>query len=184
MTSASEELEAIEPTVRGILDDVVIRNDGLAYVENYPSWVMALRKLPAKENSRVFVQLAVVAREFFDAGCKPVAVTLASLARIGLNRLAKQEMRHAPRCSIQRKQLSDRTGSNVSRSRPRRHLRTFSIEHASRGLRHRCVASYPKSVGRAGRAEVCCVVRRVGLGVDSSTGGASKFPGTTFPRPA
>lgn len=97
MTSASEELEAIEPTVRGILDDVVIRNDGLAYVENYPSWVMALRKLPAKENSRVFVQLAVVAREFFDAGCKPVGVTLASLARIGLNRLAKQEMRHAPR---------------------------------------------------------------------------------------
>jgi hypothetical protein len=97
MTSASEELEAIEPTVRGILDDLVIRNDGLAYVENYPSWVMALRKLPAKENSRVFVQLAVVAREFFDADCKAVAVTLASLARIGLNRLAKQEMRNAPR---------------------------------------------------------------------------------------
>jgi len=97
MTNADEELEAIEPTVRAILDDVVIQNDGLAYVENYPSWVMALRKLPAKESSRVFVQLAVLAREFFDAGCKPVASALATLARIGLGRLAKQEMRNAPR---------------------------------------------------------------------------------------
>jgi hypothetical protein len=89
LEQTDEELEEIEPTVRAILDDVVIQEDGVAYVDNYPSWVMALRKLPPKENSRVFVQLAVLARQFFDADCKPVASGLATLARIGLRRLTK-----------------------------------------------------------------------------------------------
>ena len=76
--------EPIEPQVRAILDDVVIQDDGLAFVDNFASWIMALRRLPAKENSRVFVQLAILAGEFAEAGCKPVARSLATLARIGL----------------------------------------------------------------------------------------------------
>jgi hypothetical protein len=86
----------MEPTVRAILDDVVIR-DGLAFVDNYASWAMALRKLSPAENSRLFVQLAVLARQFFDAECKSVAASLAALARIGLPRLPKQDGRNATR---------------------------------------------------------------------------------------
>jgi hypothetical protein len=85
---ADEEWEEMEPTVRAILDDVVIQEDGVAYVDNYPSWVMVLRKLSPKENSRVFVQVAVLAREFFDADWKTVGSSLATLARIGLLRLS------------------------------------------------------------------------------------------------
>src|SRR5690349_15686585 len=62
-----EEMEAVDPLVRSILDDVVIQDDGLAYVDNYASWIKKLRNLPPRENSRVFVQLAIVARQFFDA---------------------------------------------------------------------------------------------------------------------
>ena len=89
MKPVDEKREAIEPRVRAILDDVVIQDDGLAFVDNYASWVMVLRKLPPKENSRIFVQLAVLAKQFFEADCKPVARSLASLARIGLLRLTK-----------------------------------------------------------------------------------------------
>jgi len=89
MNPADETPEAIDPTVRAILDDVVIEGEGITYIENYPSWVLELRKLPPKENSRVFVQLAVLARQFFDADCKSVAASLAALARIGLTRLTK-----------------------------------------------------------------------------------------------
>jgi hypothetical protein len=81
--------ETVHPTARAILNDVVIQDDGLSFVDNYVNWVMALRKLPARENSRLFVQLAVLSRQYFDAGCKPVALSLASLARIGLGRLVK-----------------------------------------------------------------------------------------------
>ena len=97
MKPADETGEAIHPTVRAILDDVIIKDDGLAFVDNYVNWVMALRKLPAKENTRVFIQLAVLARQFFDAGCKPVALSLASLARIGLGRLARPRTPNPPR---------------------------------------------------------------------------------------
>lgn len=83
------EFEPMETTVRAILDDVIIQDDGIAYVDNFPDWVMKLRKLPATEYTRVFVQLAVLAREFADAGCKPVASALAALARIGLTRLVR-----------------------------------------------------------------------------------------------
>ncbi|HMD87203.1 MAG TPA: hypothetical protein VKO18_21145 [Terriglobia bacterium] len=96
MKPAEERGEAIDPKVRAILDDVIIQDDGLAFVDNYVAWVMTLRKLPAKGNTRVFLQLAVLARQFFDAGCKPVAVSLAALARIGLDRLVKRRMRRAP----------------------------------------------------------------------------------------
>jgi hypothetical protein len=80
----AEEMEAIEPTVRAILDDVILRDDGAQFIENFSDWVMYLRKRPHKENSRVFVQLAVLARQFLDADCKSLAVSLAALARIGL----------------------------------------------------------------------------------------------------
>lgn len=89
--------EPLDPQVRAILDDVVIPDNGPAFVDNYVSWIMALRKLPARENSRVFLQLAVLARQFFDANCRPVAQSLASLARIGLDKLMRQEIREAPR---------------------------------------------------------------------------------------
>jgi hypothetical protein len=81
--------EVIHPTVQAILKDVVIQDDGPSFVNNYVNWVTTLRKLPPKENSRVFVQLAVLARQYFDLGSKPVASSLASLARIGLSRLVK-----------------------------------------------------------------------------------------------
>jgi hypothetical protein len=81
--------EAIHPTVRSILDDVFVEQDGPCYVDRYVHWVMTLRGLPAKENARVFVQLAVLARQYSEAGCRPVALSLASLARIGLSRRAK-----------------------------------------------------------------------------------------------
>jgi hypothetical protein len=97
MKPTDEKREAIDPTVRAILDDVIIQDDGLAFVDNYVSWIMALRKLSAKENPRIFLQLAVLARQFFDADCKTVALSLAALARIGLDRLVKQKMRNAPR---------------------------------------------------------------------------------------
>src|SRR5258708_7466014 len=75
-----EEMEAIEPTVRAIMDDIVIQDDGAQFIDNFSNWVMYLRRRPRKENSRVFVQLAVLARQFLDADCKPVAVNLAALA--------------------------------------------------------------------------------------------------------
>src|SRR5438552_3971089 len=86
-------MEAIEPTVRAILDDIVIQGDDVKFIENYASWVMALREQPRKENGRVFVQLAVLAGQFLDADCKSVAVSLAALARIGLPRLTPHGMR-------------------------------------------------------------------------------------------
>ena len=92
-----EKMEAIVPTVRSILDDVVIQDDGLAFVDNYATWIMALRKLPPKENSQLFVQLAVLAKQFFDADCKSVARSLGALARIGLPRLTKHDPRNANR---------------------------------------------------------------------------------------
>lgn len=91
MKHPHEEMETVEPTVRAILDDIVIREDGLAYINNYASWVKTLRNLKAKENPRLFVQLAVVARQFFDADCKSLSVSLATLARIGLHRLSKSD---------------------------------------------------------------------------------------------
>jgi hypothetical protein len=77
-------VEAIEPTVRAILDDVVIEDDGVRFIRNYADWVVALRQLPRGGRSRVFVQLAVVADQFLEADCDAVAVSLAALARIGL----------------------------------------------------------------------------------------------------
>jgi hypothetical protein len=79
-------VEAIEPTVRAILDDVVIEDDGARFIRNYADWVMTLRQLPRDECSRVFVQLAVVADQFLEADCGSVAASLAALARIGLPR--------------------------------------------------------------------------------------------------
>jgi len=81
-------MESIEPIVRGILDAIVIQDDGVKFIANYASWVKALRELPPKQNSRIFVQLAVLARQFFDADCRSVGMNLAVLARIGLPRLA------------------------------------------------------------------------------------------------
>lgn len=83
----------MHPTVRDILDSVVIEEDGFAYVDRYAMWVVTLRKLPHRENSRIFVQLAVISRQFFDAGCKPVGTALAALARIGLVRLMRENAR-------------------------------------------------------------------------------------------
>jgi hypothetical protein len=80
------EMEAVEPTVRAILDDIVIQDDGVKFIDNYARWVKTLTKLPPKENSRVFVQLAVLADQFLDADCSSVAMNLAALARIGLPR--------------------------------------------------------------------------------------------------
>ena len=79
-------MEAIEPTVRAILDDVVIEDDGVRFIRNYADWVIALSHLPRDQYSRVFVQLAVVADQFLEADCGSVAVSLAALARIGLPR--------------------------------------------------------------------------------------------------
>ena len=84
MTSSSEKLEAMEPTVRAILDDVVVEDDGLAYIDNYASWIVSLRGLRAKQPARVFVQIAVLATQFSEAGCKSVGLSLAALSRIGL----------------------------------------------------------------------------------------------------
>ena len=84
-------VEAIEPAVRAILDDVVIEDDGVRFIRNYADWVMALRQLPRDECSRVFVQLAVVADQFLEAECGSVAVSLAALARIGLPRLRRAD---------------------------------------------------------------------------------------------
>lgn len=95
--STGERGKAIDPTVRAILDDVVIQGEGCSFVDNYVTWIMTLRKLPPQENSRVFLQLAALARQFFDADCKPVATSLAALARIGLDRLVKSEAQQAPR---------------------------------------------------------------------------------------
>lgn len=89
MDAAEEEEEAVLPIVREILADVVIQDDGTSFVDNYASWVMRLKKLPTADNGRVFVQLAVFAREYAASDCKPVAQSLASLARIGLTRLAR-----------------------------------------------------------------------------------------------
>jgi hypothetical protein len=91
-----EEMEAIEPTVRAILDDIVIQHDGVKFIDNYASWVKALRKLPPTENTRVFVQLAVLAGQFFDADCTSVAMNLAALARIGLLRLTPHGTKTGP----------------------------------------------------------------------------------------
>ncbi len=96
MDPAGKTEETICPEVRAILGDVIIQDDGVAFVDNYVNWIIALRKLPAKEHSQVFLQLAIFARQYFDAGCKPVGTSLASLARIGLDRLAKREMQNAP----------------------------------------------------------------------------------------
>ena len=93
-------MEAIEPTVRAILDDVVLRDDGAQFIDNLADWIVVLRKRPRKENSRVFVQLAVLAQQFRDAGCKSVAVSLAALARIGL-----------PNAKPRRTTPGDRTGA-------------------------------------------------------------------------
>jgi len=90
-----EEMEAIEPTVRAILDDIVIRDDGVQFINNYASWVKSLRERRGKKNSRVFVQLAVLARQFLDADCRSVAVSLAVLARIGLKAPRVQKMNPA-----------------------------------------------------------------------------------------
>ena len=85
-----ETMEAIEPTVRAILDDIVLQDDGAQFVDNYSKWVVHLRRRPRKENSRSFVQLAVLARQFLDADCTTVATSLSTLARIGLPRLKQQ----------------------------------------------------------------------------------------------
>ncbi|MGA2987450.1 MAG: hypothetical protein ABSG32_26955 [Terriglobia bacterium] len=95
--SPGERGEAIDPTVRAILDDVIIQDEGCSFVDHYVTWIMTLRKLPPPENSQVFLQLAALAHQFFDADCKPVAASLAALARIGLDRLVKSEARQAPR---------------------------------------------------------------------------------------
>jgi len=79
-------MEPIEPTVRAILDDIVIEDPDVAFIGNFARWVKTLRALPDKENSRVFVQLAVLADEFLEAECTSVAVSLAALARVGLPR--------------------------------------------------------------------------------------------------
>ena len=76
-------MEAIEPIVSAILDDVVVREDGTQYIENYAGWVIQLREQPAGKD-RVFVQLSVLANQFLEADCKAVAVSLAVLARMGL----------------------------------------------------------------------------------------------------
>jgi hypothetical protein len=81
-------MEAITPTVRAVLDDVVIRDDGVTYIDNFAKWAKTLRTLPREENPRVFVQLAVLADEFLDADCKSLALSLAALARIGLPRVS------------------------------------------------------------------------------------------------
>jgi hypothetical protein len=94
-------MEAIEPTVRAILDDVVLGDDGAQFIDNFADWIVVLRKRPRKENSRVFVQLAVLARQFVDADCKSVAVSLAVLARIGL-----------PGAKPRRTTPGDRTGAS------------------------------------------------------------------------
>jgi hypothetical protein len=86
-------METMEPTVRAILDDIVIQDDGAQFIDNFASWVKCLRERPRKENSRVFVQLAVLAGQFLDADCKSVAVSLAALARIGLPRLTPHGMK-------------------------------------------------------------------------------------------
>jgi hypothetical protein len=99
-----EQMEAIEPTVRAIMDDIVIRDDGAQFIDNFASWVKSLRERPRKENSRIFVQLAVLAGQFRDADCKSVAVSLAALARIGLPRLAARD---------EARKLHDRLGRNV-----------------------------------------------------------------------
>ena len=84
-----DEMEAIEPIVRAILDDVVI-DGGVNFISNYASWVRVLRGLPAANSGRVFVQLAVVAGQFLEADCKSVATSLAVLARIGLPASARR----------------------------------------------------------------------------------------------
>lgn len=77
-------MEAVHPLVRAIMDDIAIREDGAAFIDNYAEWIMRLRQQPRRQASRVFVQLSVLAGQYLDAGCKPVAVNLAVLARIGL----------------------------------------------------------------------------------------------------
>src|SRR5579872_3296712 len=74
-------METIDPNVRAILDDIVIEDDGVQFIRNYARWVKTLTNLPPKANSRIFVQLAVLAKQFSDANCKPVAMSLAALAR-------------------------------------------------------------------------------------------------------
>jgi hypothetical protein len=77
-------MEAVEPTVRAILDDVVLRDDGVQYIDNFASWIVRLRERPARQTSRIFVQLSFLAGQFLDAGSPSLAGSLAVLARIGL----------------------------------------------------------------------------------------------------
>ena len=37
-------MEAIEPTVRAILDDVVLRNDGAQFIDNLADWIVVLEE--------------------------------------------------------------------------------------------------------------------------------------------
>ena len=89
-------MEAIEPIVRAILDDVVVHEDGTQYIDNYAGWVVQLREQPNIKTSRVFVQLSVLANQFLEADCKPVAVSLAVLARIGLPNSRLQHSNASP----------------------------------------------------------------------------------------
>jgi len=85
-------VEAVESLVRAIMDDIVVRDDGAAFIDNYADWIMRLREQPRRAASRVFVQLSVLAGQYLEAGCKPVAVNLAVLARIGLPRPADRSV--------------------------------------------------------------------------------------------
>ena len=64
-------MEAIEPTVRAILDDVVLRDDGAQFIDNLADWIVVLRKRPRKENSRVFVSLPFWLNSFGMRGASP-----------------------------------------------------------------------------------------------------------------
>jgi hypothetical protein len=81
--------EPIQPMVRAILDEVMTPGDGVAFVNHYASWVKRLREISPDENRRVFVQLAVLAKQFHEVNCKSVARSLATLSCIGLPRRKK-----------------------------------------------------------------------------------------------
>ncbi len=89
--------EPLETMVQAILDDVHVSHDGPMFIENYAHWVLELEKLSVQESRRVFIQLAILARNQADLDDSIViARSLAHLARIGLVPLVRASPPKSP----------------------------------------------------------------------------------------
>lgn len=86
--------EPLHPTVQAILNDVHVSQGGLTFIDEYADWVVRLKKLNVEESQRVFIQLALLARNYADLeDSTAMARSLAHLARIGLVPLVRASHR-------------------------------------------------------------------------------------------